>query len=446
MSAKKKTPQMSNGAPTPKPPTGLPLGWTTSTPRAGRIGFQTSMSTAAEEKLIYYDGDGHILTMAPTGAGKGRGCLIPTLLSHSGATLTIDIKAEAYRVTARHRREMGHRVVALDPFGIALPDPDTLNPMDIFKLPGSAPDVDSELLAELLGGGMSLIGNDQFWEKNGKGMLVGLIGLTAEHEDPEKRNMGQLLDYMYVDDVDYTIAVQLDTHKFNNRLARQELCAYLQHESEKCRPSVRSTAQCLLKCLGSESVRKSLSRTSFDLMDWFNGDPIDIYLIFPPDKLESHRPLLRLLLGTLLTILTRRSQMPEHRTLLLLDEIAQCGQLSHLRTALTLLRGYGVQVWSMWQDLSQLKAMYTTDWESILNNSAVIQAFGMTNGWAAKALGDVMDMSASELLLMGRTHQSLLLPGQGPQITRRVDYLTDPQFAGLFDSNPRYTKRMEREL
>jgi type IV secretion system protein VirD4 len=442
MSAKRKAPRSGDSAAAAK---GLPLGWTTSAPDGARIGFQQGPLPSGNERLICYDGDGHLLTMAPTGAGKGRGCLIPTLLSHPGATLTIDIKAEAYRVTSRHRREMGHRVVALDPFGIALSEPDTLNPMDLFLLPGSAADTDSEMLAELLGGGLSLIGNDQFWEKNGKGMLVGLIGLTAEHEIPENRNMGQLLDYMYVDDVDYTIAVQLDTHKFSNRLARQELCAYLQHESEKCRPSVRSTAQCLLKCLGSESVRKSLARTSFDLMSWFNGDPIDIYLIFPPDKLDSHRPLLRLLLGTLLTILTRRSQMPEHRTLLLLDEIAQCSQLSHLRTALTLLRGYGVQVWSMWQDLSQLKAIYPADWETILNNSAVIQAFGLTNGWAAKALGDVMDMSPNELLRMGRTHQALLLPGQGPQIARRIDYLTDSYFDGLFDANPRYAKQKDRE-
>jgi type IV secretion system protein VirD4 len=392
MSKHQNTPRAKEGDTTPPPPLlsaaekqalGLPVGWLSTAARGGLIGFRDDQPCRAIERMIRYEGDGHLLTMAPTGAGKGRGGLIPTLLTHPGASLTIDIKAEAVRVTGRHRREMGHRVVVIDPFNISQMESDTLNPLDLFKMPGAAADVDSELLAELLGGGMTLVGNDQFWEKNGKGMLVGLIGLTAEHPDTDKRNMGTLLDYMYGDDVDYAIAVQLDTHKFSNLLARQELVAYLQHESDKCRPSVRSTAQCFLKCLGSDSVRKCLAKTSFDLMAWFNGDPIDIYLVFPPDKLESHRPLLRLLLGTLLTILTRRSDMPEHRTLLLLDEIAQCGQLPHLRTALTLLRGYGVQVWSMWQDLSQLKALYPADWETILNNSAVIQAFGMTNGWAA---------------------------------------------------------------
>jgi type IV secretion system protein VirD4 len=455
MAAKKKENQSDDDPPAKEPSSaskkgrrmnGLPLGWTSSTQKKTAIGFPCQSTAPEAETPICYDGDGHVLTLAPTGAGKGRGGLIPTLLTHRGATLTIDIKGEGHAVTARRRRQMGHRVVVLDPFLMAVADPDCLNPLDLFTLPGSAADVDCELLADLLGGGIPLTGNDRFWETNAKGMLTGLIGLTAEHAEPEKRNLGQLLDYMYADDVDYAIAVQLDTHKFTNHLARQELVAYLQHESEKCRPSIRSTGQCMLKSLGGESVRKCLSRTTFDLMTWYRGDPIDIFIIFPPDKLESHRQLLRLLLGTLLTILTRRSEMPEHRTLLLLDEIAQCGQLPHLKTALTLLRGFGVQVWTMWQDLSQLKSIYPADWESILNNSAVIQAFGMTNGWAAKALAEVMDMSPAELLRMARTQQALLMPGQGPQTTRRTDYLTDPQFRGLFDPNPRYKKRGNRSI
>jgi type IV secretion system protein VirD4 len=447
MSDRKKVIKLDKMSPVPATPAdvlrqgrGYPLGWQNEGRNAGRIGFDPGNVSFAKEKLLRYDGDGHILAIAPTGAGKGRGCVIPALLTHPGATFTVDVKGEAFHATARRRREMGHTVVAFDPFGEYLSKGDTLNPLDLMLMPGAASDADCELLAELLAGGFTLVGNDQFWERNGKGMLVGTIGLTAEHPEVDKRNMGTVLDYMYADDVDYSLAVQMDTHKFKNKLARQELAAYLQHESEKCRPSIRSTAQCILKCLGSEAVRKFLSRTSFDLMSWFDGGPIDIFLLFSPDKLESHRPLLRLILGTLLTILSRRKTIPEHRTLLLLDEIAQCGQLSHLRTALTLLRGYGVQVMTLWQDMSQLKALYPLDWETILNNSGVIQAFGIPNGLAAKTIGELMDMHVSDLLAMGRDQQALLIPGQRPQITRRVDYLVDACFKGMFDPNPRYAK------
>jgi type IV secretion system protein VirD4 len=122
----------------------------------------------------------------------------------------------------------------------------------------------------------------------------------------------------------------------------------------------------------------------------------------------------------------------------LLDECAQLGALPQLRTALTLLRGYGVTVWSLWQDLSQLKHLYPTDWETVLNNSAVVQAFGMTNGWMAKACADVLGVSTDRLLRLECGEQVLLRSGRGPQVIGRLDYLTDRLFAGLYDPNPRY--------
>ena len=51
----------------------------------------------------------------------------------------------------------------------------------------------------------------------------------------------------------------------------------------------------------------------------------------------------------------------ENSTLMLLDEAAQLGTLPQLRQAITLLRGYGVRVWSFWQDLSQLINLYPND-------------------------------------------------------------------------------------
>jgi type IV secretion system protein VirD4 len=366
------------------------------------------------------------------------------LLTHPGQTLTIDLKGENYQVTARYRRQLGHRVVALDAFRIAAEEPDALNPLDLFGLPGSEPDCESELLAELLTGGQVFSDKDRFWDSSGKGLLVGLTGLAAEVGEPGQGSLATLLDHLYAEDVDYKIAVALDTHTFQNELARQELAAYLNHEADRCRPSVRSTAQAMVKSLNSRAVRAALGPSTFDLAAWVGGDPLDIYLIFPPNKLDSHRGLLRLWLGTLLAALLRRRQMPEQRTLLLLDEAAQLGTLPHLRTALTLLRGYGVQVWSLWQDLSQLRLLYPLDWETILNNSAVLQVFGLANGWVARGCAEVLGVHVDELLALEPGQQVLLRPGHGSVVCRRVDYLTDHLFRGRFDPNPRYPQQRSR--
>jgi type IV secretion system protein VirD4 len=424
---------------------GLPLGWDSGPHHNRRMGFGRVVGGSLRPELLLHDGDAHLITIAPTGAGKGRSGVIPALLAaHAESTLTVDIKGENYLVTARRRRELGHRVVALDPFHVVLSEPDGLNPFDLSALPGSQPDCDAEMLAELVAGGTPMLSKDLFWDFTGRGLLTGLIGLAGEDDDPSRRHLGTVLDALGHDDVDYHIAVQLDTHKFRCQLARRELAAYLGHESERCRPSVRSTAQTFVKSLGSEAVRQTLSRTTFDLGAWLRGDKIDIFLIFPPDKLESHRPLLRLLVGTLLVVLMRRSFIPSRRTLLLIDEAAQLGKLAHLKTALTLLRGYGATVWTLWQDLSQLRSSFEGDWETVLNNSGVVQVYGMTNGRMALSCAEVLGVDAGELLRLGPNEQVLLRPGEGPRVARRVDYLTDAIFAGLYDPNPRHANAPSR--
>ena len=70
---------------------------------------------------LHYDGSAHLMTVAPTGTGKGRSVVIPTLLTYPGAVVVLDPKGENYQVTARARREMGQQVIRLDPFSTCGP-------------------------------------------------------------------------------------------------------------------------------------------------------------------------------------------------------------------------------------------------------------------------------------------------------------------------------------
>jgi hypothetical protein len=62
--------------------------------------------------------DGHLLTCAPTGAGKGIGAVIPNLLDYPGSAFVLDFKGETFAVTARARRGLDQDVILIDPFGI----------------------------------------------------------------------------------------------------------------------------------------------------------------------------------------------------------------------------------------------------------------------------------------------------------------------------------------
>jgi type IV secretion system protein VirD4 len=112
----------------------LLLGWSDGS-RPESFGFTPGVpGSFGKSRAVIYDGDAPLLTCAPTGAGKGRGLLIPNLLSYPGSVIVMDIKGELFQVTSRRRRKMGNQIIALDPWHLVTEQSDSL---DLFDLASS---------------------------------------------------------------------------------------------------------------------------------------------------------------------------------------------------------------------------------------------------------------------------------------------------------------------
>jgi type IV secretion system protein VirD4 len=122
---------------------------------------------------------------------------------------------------------------------------------------------------------------------------------------------------------------------------------------------------------------------------------------------------------------------------MLVDEAAQLGEMDEIRSALTLLRGYGVRLWTFWQDLSQLKRVYPNDWESLLTNSSTQQIFGLSNPHVRRQVNDYLGpMLTRPLSSLKPDEMVLIRPGCEPSFVRRSDYRRDAMFSGLAAANP----------
>jgi type IV secretion system protein VirD4 len=119
-----------------------------------------------------------------------------------------------------------------------------------------------------------------------------------------------------------------------------------------------------------------------------------------------------------------------------MDEVAQLGHVDEFVAAQTLLRGYGVQIWSFWQDLSQLQAVYPNIWPTIINNCKVFQAFGCATPMMARAMEDIFMVPAATILDLEKDELILSIYGDEPVIARKPQYYSDPVFRGQFSSNP----------
>lgn len=434
---------------------GLLVAWSLEQdPRRQPIGFKLGLDPRAPNALkpIIMEEEGHLMTIAPTGAGKGTGCIVPALLRFLGPVIVIDPKGENATITARRRRELGQEVAIIDPMGITGLPSASLNPLDILD-PAADTFVDDAmaLVAAMSQQNLGSTTTDgRYWEERGSTFVLGVLLHVMSDLPPSRRHLetvrelvnqavGEIATYTASAErpgVDLSGTVLAALESSRNAEARQ-IGRMLKIGALTTLGGILSFSQSLIDIVRGSAIGRAVRETSFDLGAVTRGDPLSIYLVLPPHMLDSHGRLLRLWVHTLITLIASRNGRPARSTLFILDEAAQLGTFDALRRAVTLMRGYGLQTWSFWQDASQLHNLYPRDWQTMVNNCRSVQCFGANTMLAARAMADLVGYHTPEQLLELEDHEMLLqLSGDMPVLARLPNYRSDPAFAGLFDANP----------
>ena len=149
-------------------------------------------------KSIEYNGDKHLLTVAPTRSGKGTSQIIPNLLSYSGSVVVIDPKGENAMITAKARKDAGFEVHVVDPWGIVEADgieTSSFNPLDWLDPTDNEITENSMILADALV--MAENHNDSFWNEEAKALLQGLLLYVAsDAEEDGQRHLGRVREIL----------------------------------------------------------------------------------------------------------------------------------------------------------------------------------------------------------------------------------------------------------
>jgi type IV secretion system protein VirD4 len=392
-----------------------------------QIGFCARAKKRRKGDLITYNGDGHLITFAPTGTGKTSGPVITNALRHPGQLLVLDIKGEVYEATASARRVMGPvHVLDLRDDGIQ----GSLNPLDLAVRTGTeSAAIARAFAAELIE--RSDYERDRFWSDWSETVISGGVCWALKDLPAAERRMSKLFDLFHTGDVAYAIAVLLD-RKENavNQKSRAVWSAFLELPEKETRPSVVGTVQSHLRLFDSDLARRLTDTTTIDLDALLAGKPMSLYLIVPPYRLEAYRPLLRLWLSGLLQLVSLRKKAPKNRTLLLCDEIGNLGRINAFITAATLMRSAGLSIWSFWQNPDQMQ-IYKPQVNTLIDNAGVIQCFGARNRRMAQDFADLVGgVDADAILNLGPREQLLLIEGGKPVRCAQARYYEDAAFKG----------------
>src|SRR5262249_33161513 len=319
------------------------------------------------DSLLRLDGEGHVLTVAPTRSGKGVSCVIPNLLDHQGSALVTDPKGENYAVTATWRRRAGHDVFALDPFGL-VDQHASYNPLDLVDISSADAVDDARMLADMLVLSEGKEAGDQsFWNEEARGLLTGLLLHVASDPRPEFRTLTEVRDLLtQPPDSFRTLLTKMSESNAANSLVARAAARLLQ-KADRERSGVISTAQSHTHFLDSPRMKRVLGSSSFDFAA-LKRDPTSVYLVLPTERIYSYARWLRLMIACGLLAVTRTRGQPRERVLFLLDEFAHLRRMQPVQRDIGLAGGYGVRFWLVLQDLSQLRSTYGDTWQTFLAN------------------------------------------------------------------------------
>jgi len=209
-----------------------------------------------------------------------------------------------------------------------------------------------------------------------------------------------------------------------------------------------------------------------------------VFLVLPPNRMDAYSRWLRLLVSQALQDIARDAESATQPsgaspalsgaptapvsatgrlkapTLFLLDEFAALGRLEAVERAMGLMAGYGLQLWPILQDMSQLRDLYGERAGTFIANAGVQQVFGVNDFETAKWLSQMIGqettgfqtdsykpgdnpsfsnnltgrdlLTPDEIMQMPPGLQLLRVQGQPSALAQKLRYYADPDFKGLF--------------
>jgi type IV secretion system protein VirD4 len=350
--------------------------------------------------------DRPMVTIAGARAGKTSTVLEPNLYLYPGSMLVLDPKGELAR-SARFRRAMGHNVYVLDPFGQSGEKTACFNCLDELDLD------DPSLVDDIVSITNALVPDDgdarsKHWNDSARMLLVGLILLTLSFPKSERHlvTVRELLCLTYKPLAQAAKAAALralaeasleektkyfDANAFVvkallNRMSAMGdqfggIPAAIGNRFSQTplteRGSIFSTAAAQTDFLDSLRLRETLRSSDFSLANLRSDRPTTVFLCLPVGRMERHARWLRLIAQLACTVLEGLGPYPRNRppVLFLMEEFATLGHMEIMERAAAYFPGFGVKLWVILQDITQLQRYHKTGWESFLGNAGLLQLF-----------------------------------------------------------------------
>jgi type IV secretion system protein VirD4 len=378
-----------------------------------------SFETREIQGRMAYGGERNLIVFGPNGSGKGMSFCVPNLLQCTDRSFfVVDPKGELAAMTAPFRRTLGP-VMVINPFGIftEIPGYEDLASCGYNPLVGLDPtkksfNSDAALLADAV---VMVEGKDPHWDRSARALIASLImwvvleargmlspdvletagalpPITGPKGVPTMARVRELLCMASSEPASWNDhkgtgipALALAMMRTNIPGLRNKAAQFTEWTNEI--RSVASSAKIQTEAFDDDEIADDLAKDGVRF-ESIKERPTTVYLMLPPDMVERHVKWLRLIITSALKAVMRPRRKGEPRVLFLMDEFAALGHLKIIETVWALVRGYGIQLLPIFQDVGQLKGIYSERWETFMGQAGAIMSFAPGDLTTAELLSE----------------------------------------------------------
>jgi type IV secretion system protein VirD4 len=306
-----------------------------------------------------------VIVFGPTETHKTSGLAIPALLEWEGPVLATSVKSDLLGVTLARREELGEAMV-FDPTQVTGVQTTRATPLRAAADWGGALEV-AHWLASAARSGAGGLHDADFWYSAAEKLLQPLLFAAATGG----RTMEAVVRWLDEGPEQIGIDVEALLHDSGEKAALRTWRA-TQNREERQRSSIYTTAEMIVGAFADPRVIEETSDAEYTPGRLLNGGANTLYLCAPRQQQERLRPLFAMLVQELMAEVEAREL--RHRRpldpplLLLLDECANIAPVPGLDEIASTAAGQGVQLLTIFQDLSQVQTRWGNHAGSIVNN------------------------------------------------------------------------------
>ena len=369
--------------------------------------------------VIGWSLEGSAITVAPPRTGKGAlialNLLSPDCRGFDGSTVTIDPRGELWCIAARRRRELGRRVLLMDPFGVVkahrdafsqchLPDVKsaTCNPLAFIREDDglAVRDINVLLDALLTPPRPGAHDNARHFYESARAIVAGYMA-WVRFKEPEERRTLETLHAM--------LSASPEARQGFAQAFRKEkpFAGGLSHIAVERQAQVGaeeggsnfSTIANQLAFLNYPEMVANTAVSSFDPLVLADGET-DLFVVAPEETVEHIKGWLRLWVAIPNAVAGIKPL--ERDMLIVIDEMPRIGFLKPVMDGYTMAAGKGVHFWCFAQSISALDSSWGKEHrKTLLHLAEVVQVLGFprTDAEGAEELSKAIGTATFE----GRT-------------------------------------------